>query len=57
MFRFNPGLEKRVFPKGNSYNPQHCDGSKLNVSGLIGLSAFVLNAENEDVKQKKSLKI
>ena len=53
MFRFNPGLEKRVFPKGNSYNPQHCDGSKLNVSGLIGLSSFVLNAENERCKAKK----
>ena len=53
MFRFNPGLEKRVFPKGNSYNPKHCDGSKLNVSGLIGLSSFVLNAENERCKAKK----
>ena len=53
MFRFNPGIEKRVFPKENSYNPKNCDGAKLNLTGLIGHSIFVLNAENERCKAKK----
>ncbi|AZI53891.1 hypothetical protein EIB75_10695 [Epilithonimonas vandammei] len=53
MFRFNPGIEKRLFPKGNAYVPKHCDGAKLNLSGLIGLSKFVLNAENERCQAKK----
>lgn len=56
MFRFNPGIEKRIFPKGNSYNPKHCDGAKLNLSGLIGISSFLLNAENERCQAKKIIR-
>lgn len=28
MFRFNPGMQKKVFPPNNSYKPKHCGASK-----------------------------
>ncbi len=60
MFRFNPGAQKKMFgaqkkmfPPKNSYNPKNCNGEKLNLSGLIGLSDFVLSIESERCKAKK----
>lgn len=53
MFRFNPGKAKQVFPKNNAYNPRHCDGGKVNLSGLIGHSQIVLALENERCQAKK----
>lgn len=53
MFRFNPGKAKRIFPKNNAYNPRHCDGGKVNLSGLIGHSQIVLALENERCQAKK----
>lgn len=47
IFRMNPGKDKIIFPKNHPYYPRHCQGEKLNLSGLIGLGAFVLSAEKD----------
>lgn len=44
MFRFNPGLEKRVFPKGNSY--EKVAGSDI-VANVINKESYKLLEENE----------
>lgn len=53
MFRFNPGKERRIFPKQNAYYPKHCNGGKVDLSGLIGHSYFVLSAEDDKCKALK----
>ncbi len=56
MFRFNPGKEHRIFPKQNAYYPKHCKGGKVDLSGLIGHSYFVLSAEGDKCKLIDPLK-
>ena len=53
MFRFNPGTEQKIFPPKNSYAPKHCNGEKLNLTGLIGHAKIVLSLENERCKVNK----
>lgn len=53
MFRFNPALEKRLFPKDNGYAPKHCNGDKVNLTGLLGYSKIILSLENERCRAKK----
>ncbi len=53
MFRFNPGKQKKLFPPKNSYTPKHCNGEKLNLTGLIGYSDIILSLESERCKAKK----
>lgn len=53
IFRFNPGKQKVIFPPKHPYYPQHCNGGKLNMSGMIGYSSIVLSAENDKCRAKK----
>lgn len=55
LFRFNPGKTQKLFPPKHPHYPQHCDGEKLNMSGLIGYATFVLNAEKQRCKAKKEI--
>ncbi|MFV0505598.1 MAG: hypothetical protein ACK5L5_02640, partial [Bacteroidales bacterium] len=55
MFRYNPAKARKLFPPKNSYMPRHCDGAKLNLTGLIGIAQIVLNHENERCKAKKAI--
>ena len=50
MFRFNPGQDKKLFPPKNGYVPKNCDGSKTNLSHLIGYADIVLQNEGERCK-------
>lgn len=47
IFRFNPGQRQVIFPEKHPYYPQHCNGAKLNVSGVIGLSKWLLTSAAE----------
>lgn len=53
MFRYNPGREGVIFPKKHPYYPQHCNGAKLNVTGLVGFANWLLDAENDRCKAKR----
>lgn len=53
LFRFNPGREEIIFPPKHPYYPQHCNGEKLNLSGLIGFADWLLDAESDRCKAKK----
>ena len=55
MFRFNPGKEKKIFPPKNAYAPKHCKGGKVDMSRLIGMSAMVLNLEDDKCRVQKML--
>jgi hypothetical protein len=54
IFRYNPGRQGVIFPPKHPYYPQHCNGAKLNVSGLIGFGKVLLSAE-EDRCQAKAI--
>jgi hypothetical protein len=47
LFKYNPGKEQVIFPSKHPYYPQHCNGAKLNVSGLIGFAKWLLDAEGD----------
>lgn len=53
MFRYNPGREGVIFPKKHPYYPQHCNGAKLNLTGLVGYATWLLDAENDRCKAKR----
>jgi SPP1 gp7 family putative phage head morphogenesis protein len=52
LFKYNPGKEQVIFPPKHPYYPQHCNGAKLNVSGLIGFAKWLLDAEGDRCKAK-----
>jgi len=56
MFRFNPGQDKKLFPPKNGYVPKNCDGSKTNLSHLIGYADIVLQNEGERCKAYQLIK-
>jgi SPP1 gp7 family putative phage head morphogenesis protein len=53
IFRFNPGKQKVLFPPNHPYQPRHCNGEKLNLTGLIGAAPWLLSAESDKCKAKK----
>lgn len=55
MFRFNPGLQKKMFPPKNSYKPKYCRGANLDVGRFIGLSEVFLSLENERCKALREI--
>lgn len=36
-----------------AYTPKHCDGGKINITGLLGYSKIILSLENERCEAKK----
>ena len=56
IFRYNPGQQAIIFPEKHPYYPQHCNGTKLNVTGFLQLGKWLLNVEEERCKAKKVLK-
>lgn len=56
MFRYNPGREGVIFPKKHPYYPQHCNGAKLNLTGLVGYATWLLDAENDRCKAMNMIK-
>jgi len=56
MFRYNPGREGVIFPKKHPYYPQHCNGAKLNLTGLVGYATWLLDAENDRCKAMQVVK-
>lgn len=56
MFRYNPAIDKVIFPKKHPYFPQHCNGEKLNLTGLIGFADWLLDAETDRCKAVKLVK-
>lgn len=56
LFRYNPGLQQTIFPPKHPYYPQHCNGEKLNVSGLVGFAKWLLDAEADRCKAMQVVK-
>lgn len=56
LFRFNPGKKQIIFPEKHPFYPQHCNGEKLNLSGLIGFAKWLLDAEADRCKAMKIVK-
>jgi len=56
MFRFNPGKQQVIFPPKHPYYPQHCNGAKLNVTGLIGYGKVLLDVEADRCKAMNIIK-
>lgn len=56
LFRFNPGRQQIIFPEKHPYYPHHCNGEKLNLTGLIGYAQWLLDAEGERCKAMNVVK-
>lgn len=56
LFRFNPGKQQIIFPPKHPYYPQHCNGEKLNLTGLIGFAKWLLDAEGDRCKAMQVVK-
>lgn len=51
MFRFNPGIQKKMFPPNNSYNPKFCSNGKTTLS--LDSNNVLLSLEDERCKAKQ----
>ena len=53
MFRFNPGVEKKMFPPKNSYAPKHCSLGRADLSAFKNWDFIFLSLEDERCKAQK----